>query len=320
MKTTNTTAGETAQETKTNVLLYRTTANYKENNESYTIIAELRLDDVCHNGHEDFAFTCDSYEILSNGRRQYNYGGSDHEAIIKHFPGLIDDIEFLHNCDYKGAPMYAVENTFYFIKEHNRKAVKSNLYVCSEEEIDEAMKMSNKDELYFAAWLEEKHIPERWKEAANKAIAKLESLTGKKFESKATKSHYTPLSEEQKWTLKQRIENGYYTEEAAEQRTADEIDAAIAHNVDYYERKIKKAQQELDTRKEIYAVLKTMSRNDLKTFKRLEDNFIIYSDPDRICFNWASHRQAVSEEEIKEFEAIIMGNDILNSYIVTNKK
>ena len=318
MKTTNTTAGETAKKT-TNNLIYRASKFYTEKGQKYQINVELRLSDECGNGHEDFGFTCDGYRIAQNGHKIDSYGGCAHEKIKKHFPGLIDDIEQLHNCDYKGAPMYPAANGFYFIQNHDREAVKNYLYVCSAEEIDEAMTMNNKDQLYFAAWLEEKQIPRRWQKAAAYAIEKLESLTGMKFESTATKSHYTPLSEEEKTTLKERLDNGYYTEEAAAKREEEKINTAIAKSVEYYTKKIEEAQNELKTRIEVFTILKQISNNDLNTFTRLSDNFIIYTHNNTICFNWADHRKKVSDEEIKEFEALAMGNDILNQYEITSK-
>lgn len=84
---------------------------YKERGNQYTITVEMRFDDNCNNGHEDFAITAD---IRENGREYM--GGCCHEEIAKHFPELAHVIKW-HLVGVAG-PMHYIANTTYHADEH----------------------------------------------------------------------------------------------------------------------------------------------------------------------------------------------------------
>ena len=64
----------------------RTKINKTVGNTKYEI--EIRLDDECKNGHDDFAMTADIKEKRRNGRWVYVGGGCCHEKIVKVMPSL----------------------------------------------------------------------------------------------------------------------------------------------------------------------------------------------------------------------------------------
>jgi hypothetical protein len=84
--------------------------------EGNTLFIEIRLDDECKNGHQDFAITGSGYE---KGKPLTDcnliYGGCCHDEIIAARPDLKIFVD-LHLSDYEGIPMYAAENGFYHLR------------------------------------------------------------------------------------------------------------------------------------------------------------------------------------------------------------
>ena len=76
------------------------------------MVANVRYDDQCENGHNSFAITLDAYESgKPHTDRYYIMGGCCHDAVKKHFPELAHLIKW-HLTSSDG-PMYYVENTIY---------------------------------------------------------------------------------------------------------------------------------------------------------------------------------------------------------------
>ena len=101
--------------------------DFMENGEPVTIIATVRYDDECGNGHNSFAITGKRYEkhiqrgestvSHETGRTLWlNSGGCIHEDISKHFPELAPLIKW-HFCASDG-PLHYVTNTMYHADEH----------------------------------------------------------------------------------------------------------------------------------------------------------------------------------------------------------
>lgn len=64
---------------------------FKENGRDRLLIAEIRHDDTCHNGHNSFAITGEVWRCTPKGSKLGNdilEGGCIHERIVKHFPEL----------------------------------------------------------------------------------------------------------------------------------------------------------------------------------------------------------------------------------------
>lgn len=302
----------------TNKLKAYKVKEYTKNGRKYRIKVEIRLNDECGNGYEDFALTADGYEIKANGREEWAFGGCCHDEILALFPEL-KIFERLHLCDFKGAPMYPEANLFYHIKDNNLEAVKSYLYPCTDDEIADAMTMANKDKLFVKMWLINNRLPQRWQEWANKAIEHLEAMTGQKFESKATKSHFSDLTSEELALYDARIAGGYYTEQAANGRKVAEIDELIANSIQYEYDQIKKIEAEIAFKRAAYAILKKMAGTSVEDFKRLKDSLICYEHNHEIAFNWTERRDKVTDEEIKRFAKLADRDDLLKPYTVTNR-
>ncbi len=291
---------------------------YTKNGQRYRIKVEIRLNDECGNGYEDFALTADGYEIKANGHKDFAFGGCCHDEILAQFPELAI-FERLHLCDFKGAPMYPEANLLCHIKANNLEAVKSYLYPCTDDEIADAMTMANKDQLFVKVWLINNRLPQRWQEYANKAIEQLEAMTGQKFESKATKSHFSDLTSEELALYDDRVANGYYTEQAANGRKVAEIDKLIANSIQYEYDQIKKIEAEIAFKRAAYAILKKMAGTSVEDFKRLKDGIICYEHNHEIAFNWIGGRDKVTDTEIELFAKLADRDDLLKPYTVTNR-
>lgn len=315
---TNENTTENKQQQTTNSLKAYKVKEYTENGQRYRIKVEIRLNDECRNGYEDFALTADGYRIKANGQKDWAFGGCCHDEILKHFPELAI-FERLHLCDFKGAPMYPSANLLYHIKENNLEAVKSYLYPCTDDEIADAMTLVNKDELFVKVWLINNRLPQRWQEWANKAIQQLEAMTGRKFKSTATKSHFTDLTSDELALYDSRIMDGYYTEQAANGRKVAEIDRLIENSIQTEYNNIKKIEAEIAFKRAAYAILKQMAGASVEAFKRLKDGLICYEHNKELAFNWIASRDRVTEDEIAEFAGLAAADEVLKAYKVTNR-
>ena len=81
------------------------------------MIINIRLSDPCNNGHNDFAITADIYKKGSKKLVDRNMigRGACHEDILAACPDLKTFVD-LHLSDESGAPLYAVENGYYHMR------------------------------------------------------------------------------------------------------------------------------------------------------------------------------------------------------------
>ena len=179
----------------------RYTATKTVGEESITV--NIRLNDECKNGHQDFAITADIYKA-GKPRTDKNWlgGGCQHEVIAAAFPEFIPFIK-LHLADYAGIPMYAVENGFYHLtngfnsKSTNEafKAEYCDYYRVKPAQFD-TLKLSH-NQTQFALNLMNLGILDQWKAEAQAAIKQLEDLTGLSFLNDSKKSQFhAPTAEE----------------------------------------------------------------------------------------------------------------------------
>lgn len=96
---------------------------YDEHGDPCTLIATVRHDDECRNGHNTFAITADLYEKhvqrgepttkhIGSGKTLWvNAGGCLHEEIARRIPELAPFIKW-HLCSTDG-PMHYLANTIY---------------------------------------------------------------------------------------------------------------------------------------------------------------------------------------------------------------
>lgn len=238
----------------------------------------IRLNDECRNGHEDFAITGDYGSLSQIERGDPQECGCLHDRIAKVFPEFKPFIA-LHLCDYLGADMHCVANARYHLDEGKDEFVMSTLRITPEELVElKAAGIRSNDEL--SAWMEDKGFRARYKAEADAAIEQLEALTGKTFESKATRQHWPKLTDEALAEVRLRRESGYYEPDQVAARDAAkkqaEIDKALAEIVADYEKGLRKLENDRLFR--TYMVL--------RGYGRFPSNVIYYDHTNTISFNY----------------------------------
>ena len=88
--------------------------------ESGSIVATIRFNDDCKNGHQSFAITGEVYE---KGQREAVAGGCLHEDIATHFPELAPFIKW-HLTSTDG-PLHYLANSMYWAKQGDLKHAQS---------------------------------------------------------------------------------------------------------------------------------------------------------------------------------------------------
>lgn len=108
---------------------------------------DIRLNDECKNGHEDFSIT-GSYWSKENKGYEADGGGCIHDTILAVRPELKIFVD-LHLCDRKGVPMYAVDNGMYFLfKEKKYDYVKQH-FMINDAELEVLKAQPDDDKEYF---------------------------------------------------------------------------------------------------------------------------------------------------------------------------
>ena len=95
--------------------------SYREDGREYVLIAKVRYDDECGNGHNTFAVTGEIWRA-KNGQpigRDCEACGCLHEDIAKHIPELAPSIKW-HLTSSDG-PMHYIANTVYHALAHGPK-------------------------------------------------------------------------------------------------------------------------------------------------------------------------------------------------------
>jgi len=277
------------------------TNNLKHNislsNKKVNCLVEIRLNDECKNGHQDFAITSCFWEIGKARTDRTNImGGCCHDEILQHFPNLKIFVD-LHLCDYDGIPMYAIENGFYHLsqgfenlKGKTQKEYFCNYYRVTPTQYDTLITANDKD--YFGFLLASLGVLKQWKKEADKAIKTLEKLTGNEFVNDSVKSQFN-MTEEQLKEVESKIKNGFYTKESIDQRQTEKIEAEknafIKEAAEKRDKAIQNAQIEYKVQ-----LLVLNSGLSLK-------NTIYYNHSNTLSFNWKSYEPKISEKQFKDF-------------------
>lgn len=284
------------------------------NNNHFNGIIEIRLNDECKNGHQDFSITGTYWETGKARTDRSMMGcGCCHEEILRARPDLRIFVN-LHLCDFTGVPMYAVENGFYHLCEgfNNTKpnapafaAEFCDYYRITQKQFETLKKSENK--LRYALNLQKLGILDQWKEEADNAILLLEEWTGKKFVVDSAKRQYTTPTAEQITEEDAKDKEGHYTPEKIQERKEKAILEAKAKQYADIEadrdKEIAKAQKE-------YEVKKTVLDGGLSL-----ENFIFYNHTNTGAFNWKSYGVRVTNEEFSDF----VRNAKLDGITWTNK-
>jgi hypothetical protein len=129
--------------------------------------------------------------------------------------------------------MHCIANGYYFLKNgFSSKSTGADFineyckyYRLSKDDFFKIYKAES--ETHFAILLEKNGIFEKWQSEANEAIKLLEKLTGDEFVINSTRSQYHRPEECKMMAELERLESGYYSEEAKNQR--EEAKNKIGH-------------------------------------------------------------------------------------------
>lgn len=277
---------------------------------NYTVI-KISLDDDCRNGREVWSVTADIFEDHKDVG-----GGCCHDHILSLRPDLADFVA-LHLCDFTGVPMHGVANGFYWFAgwkgglgekyhagsgsdaktpERCRELFQENFRATPEEmAVFDTCGAMTKEEL--KAVVEDLGLPARWRRESEAAIAWLEELTGKRFQTASTKPGFEPLKPEVRALIAERKDSGYYSPEAVAARLAETLAAKKA-----------KALAELD---EEHAAKVERLRADLLVKRWIVEQFgdtyacnlIWYNHTNELTCNWTTSERTWTEAEFAELEA-----------------
>jgi hypothetical protein len=214
------------------------------------------------------------------------FGGACGDTIIKLFPEY-EIFERLHICDFNGAPMYAVENGMYHAKRQGKDSLQNYLRLT---ELEAETLMQYLDEkLAFRFHLENMGIVARWKEEANEAIKKLEELTGKEFENVSTKSHYTPLTEEEHNEYKEKQLQGYFNADKIQERIEQKMQDKKRKQIEKLKLAAKTEIDSINTELNIKLAILDAGFSI--------DNFIYYKHKNEGKFNWLDSQDKLTKED-----------------------
>ena len=251
---------------------------------------EISLDDDCKNGHQDFSLTGTCWEgKKSRIDRNMKFGGACGDTIIKLFPEY-EIFERLHICDFNGAPMYPIDNAIHNAKRNGKDSLQNYLRLTDLE--TETLMQYLDEKLAFRFHLENMGVVARWKEEANEAIKKLEELTGKEFDNVSTKSHYTPLTEEEHNEYKEKQLQGYFTTDAIQKRKKQTLEDKKNKLIETLK---------LDAQKKIDSInIELNIKLAIIEAGFSLDNFIYYNHSNEGVFNWVDYIDKITQEQLDE--------------------
>lgn len=265
------------------------------------IYINIRLDDECKNGHQDFAITGDIYSHPTlKSDRYHETGGCIHGEIEKYFPEFAIFIK-LHLADYTGCPMYAVQNGFYHLQNGFERTKPEDFpsEFCKYYRItlDQYNFLANSEnELHFAIGLIKLGIPDQWQKEANEAINILEGLTGKKFINTSTKTQFKRPTETEILAFDELYKNGYFNQEnkakRLEEKKQAKKDKIISGIIDRCNETIEKAQKNKEVNLALYEAGGELAL----------DQTIFYDHSQEIKFNYKDYGKKLTPEEIQNIK------------------
>lgn len=269
--------------------------------EGNTMYIDIRLNDECKNGHQDFAITADIYKKGKPKIDKYHImGGCCHDEILKVHPELKIFVD-LHLCDYKGIPMHAIENGFYFLRDGFNEVKPGSdefkqkfceYYRVTPHQFD--ILNTSENEIQYATKLISLGVLNQWKAQANEAISRLEEMTGKKFLVDSKKTQFNAPTPDQIKDEEQKQANGYYTPEAKESRNTEVIEIQKMKLKNDLDKKINDLIEEHNIKLQVLVI----------GGKAALDNCIYYCHSKQLAFNWKGYDK-ISDELINKIKSKI---------------
>jgi len=283
---------------KTNSLKFKT---YKvaPNGEQWEI--NIRLNDECKNGHQDFSITGTSWEKGKPKTDRYMlHGGACGDEIATLWPEY-SIFNTLHLCDYKGIPMHCSVNGYYHLKNGFYSKSEGDAFMAEYCEYyrlskDEFMFLNDAEsETHFAILLERLGVFAKWEKQANEAIKLLETLTGDEFIIDSKKNQYYRPEQVKIDEELQKIESGFYSVEKKAEREKQQQDARFLKLDEEEKTAIEKIKKE-------YEVKRLLLSHSQKLF----DNAIFYNHSNEVCLNWRQYGDQLSDGEIETIKETII--------------
>jgi hypothetical protein len=272
---------------------------------------DVRLDDQCKNGHQDFSITGSVY-IAGKPMTDTNMisCGAIGDVIASNFPEFAI-FNRLHLCDLHGIPMHAIANGYYHLKNGFNNTPTNSIefrneyckyYRLTSEQFDTIATANS--EVHFAYLLSELKIFTQWESEAKIAISFLEELTGETFENNSTKSQlHMPADEKIQEELK-KIDNGFYSKEQKEARR----NAQLAE-------KFAKMKSDLQTKHEIEIKELNIKMFIIETYgEEIQEQIMFYNYNNSIGFNWRSYGKKIDADTCKEIYNVLNEKFVLNGY------
>lgn len=262
------------------------------NGKELKIEAKVRLDDNCNNGICFFHVTGDIYELNEYGRYEDYICGAigNYAEMAEMISGWFNKF---HGRTRLGYHTGLISELNYYIKRGDKDYAMK--YAMLNEDEYKVLSFVVDEKEYFKYLLFDLGIMDRMKREADAAIKKLEELTGDTWVnpySPEKERHTIVLTPEEKKLVEDRIEAGYYTEPAIEERRLERIRAkrekAKKEVIDDFERELKELEYDRDIR---------LALIDFDIF----GNVIYYKGSNKISFNWSNSWDQITEEKYKEF-------------------
>lgn len=277
---------------KKNSLVFNEVKKVSINGEKLKIEAKVRLDDDCKNGICFFHLTGSIYILGESGRYSLYKSWAIGDDIEK-FEMVSGWFNKFHGRTRLGYDTSLIPNLIYHIKKGNKDYAMR--YAMLNEDEYKVLSFVADEKEYFKYLLFDLGIMDRMKREADAAIKKLEELTGDTWVnpySPEKERHTIVLTPEEKKLVEDRIEAGYYTEPAIEERRLERIRAKREKEkksvIDNFEKKLKELEYDRNVR---------LALIDFDIF----DNVIYYNHSNKIVFNWLDSRDKIPEEKYKEF-------------------
>jgi|WetSurMetagenome_2_1015567.scaffolds.fasta_scaffold04048_21 hypothetical protein len=299
---------------KTNDIRYNTVRT--KGNLNYEI--NIRLNDECHNGIEDFAITG---SIWPKGKpkadRNILHCGAIGDELAKVFPDL-SLFNSLHLAKWDGVPDFGIGNMMYFLENEKMTRDKWCTYYRIENKFYKELYDARFSDAHFRHLLYNLGIIDTWKKQADEAIAILEEWTGKTFVSKATKKSLHECTPEEETEYQTKLASGYYSVSAIMGRETKKINALWEkRKTDIIERANTQTATATEEKNIDLAVLEIIKDAGLPPDF---DNYIFYNHTKKLCFLWRNYPECNKSTLGKVQGAIKLWNSLDNGIIAVLDK